>query len=40
VLVHARNDRLEVAWHLALSGMWRAEIAGLQWQDVDLVTHA
>lgn len=29
------DDRLAHAWHLALSGMRRGEIAGLRWTDVD-----
>ncbi|MCF8606015.1 site-specific integrase [Gordonia sp. HY442] len=29
-------DRLAHAWHLALSGLRRGEIAGLRWEDVDL----
>lgn len=30
------DDRLAHAWHLALSGMRRGEIAGLRWADVDM----
>lgn len=30
------DDRLAHAWHLALSGLRRGEIAGLRWSDVDL----
>lgn len=29
------DDRLAHAWHLALSGLRRGEIAGLRWSDVD-----
>ncbi|MEQ7127068.1 tyrosine-type recombinase/integrase [Actinopolymorpha sp. B11F2] len=32
----ARRDRLEHAWHLALHGLRRGEIAGLRWSSVDL----
>ena len=35
VLATARADRLEVAWHLALYGLRRGEIAGLRWSAVD-----
>ncbi|BBZ65761.1 integrase [Mycolicibacterium insubricum] len=36
LLAHVAGDRYEVAWHLALSGLRRGEIAGLRWEDVDL----
>jgi integrase len=36
VLAAARSDRLEAAWHLALSGLRRGEIGGLTWSDIDL----
>ncbi|ADG97875.1 integrase family protein [Segniliparus rotundus DSM 44985] len=36
VLASIEQDRLRHAWHLALSGLRRAEIAGLRWDDVDL----
>ncbi len=36
VLEAARSDRLEAAWHLALYGLRRAEIAGLLWSDIDM----
>lgn len=29
------GDRLAHAWHLALSGLRRGEIAGLRWEDID-----
>src|SRR5665648_577761 len=32
----ADSDRLEAAWHLALSGLRRGEVCGLIWDDVDL----
>jgi integrase len=32
----AATDRLELAWHLALSGLRRGEVCGLTWEDVDL----
>jgi integrase len=35
VLAVCRQDRLEVAWHLALYGLRRGEIAGLRWSDID-----
>jgi integrase len=34
------DDRLSHAWELALSGLRRGEIAGLQWADVDLDAKA
>jgi integrase len=36
LLKHVENDRLGHAWHLALSGLRRGEISGMQWSDVDL----
>jgi integrase len=36
VLEAARTDRLEAAWHLALYGLRRGEIAGMLWSDIDL----
>ncbi len=36
VLAAARHDRFEVAWHLALYGLRRGEIAGLRWSDIDV----
>jgi integrase len=36
VLAHVEGDRLGHAWHLALSGLRRGEIAGLLWSDVVL----
>jgi integrase len=33
---HIEGDRYAAAWHLALSGLRRGEIAGLRWPDVDL----
>jgi integrase len=35
VLAAARADRLEPAWHLALYGLRRGEIAGLKWDAID-----
>lgn len=36
VLDAARTDRLEHAWHLALSGLRRGEVCGLRRDDIDL----
>ena len=36
VLDHVENDRLGHAWHLALAGLRRGEISGLEWSDVEL----
>jgi integrase len=36
VLVGTAKDRNRHAWHLALAGLRRGEIAGLRWDDVDL----
>lgn len=36
VVVGIANDRNRHAWHLALAGLRRGEIAGLRWEDVDL----
>lgn len=36
LLTALEDDRLGHAWHLALSGLRRGEIAGLRWSDVDL----
>jgi integrase len=36
LLKSTASDRLAHAWELALSGLRRGEIAGLQWPDVDL----
>lgn len=36
LLKAAESDRLEAAWHLALSGLRRGEVCGLTWADVDL----
>jgi len=36
VLNHIEGDRYAAAWHLALSGLRRGEIAALKWSDVDL----
>jgi integrase len=38
VLRAADKDRNGHLWYLALSGLRRAEIAGLKWSDIDLVT--
>jgi integrase len=35
LLDHVQGDRYAAAWHLALSGLRRGEIAGLRWSDVD-----
>ena len=40
LLAHVKDDRLAVAWHLALSGLRRGEVCGLRWSDVDLVAVA
>ena len=36
VLSHIEGDRYAPAWHLALSGLRRGEIAALRWSDIDL----
>lgn len=36
VLVAARRERYELAWHLALCGLRRGEICGLRIEDIDL----
>ncbi|WP_224112156.1 tyrosine-type recombinase/integrase [Mycobacterium avium] len=36
LLKHVENDRLGHAWHLALAGLRRGEICGLEWADVQL----
>ncbi|WP_235870749.1 site-specific integrase [Rhodococcus xishaensis] len=36
LLAAAADNRLGHAWHLALAGLRRGEIAGLRWSDVDL----
>ena len=36
VLNHIEGDRYASAWHLALSGLRRGEIAALRWSDIDL----
>jgi integrase len=36
VLAAAAEDDLEHAWHLALYGLRRGEVAGLRWSNVDL----
>jgi integrase len=35
LLKAAESDRLEAAWHLALSGLRRGEVCGLTWDDID-----
>ncbi|MDC8993686.1 site-specific integrase [Mycobacterium marinum] len=35
LLAALKDDRLAHAWHLALSGLRRGEIAGLRWSDID-----
>jgi integrase len=35
LLKAAESDRLEAAWHLALSGLRRGEVCGLTWDDLD-----
>ncbi|WP_255032960.1 tyrosine-type recombinase/integrase [Mycobacterium marinum] len=35
LLAGLTDDRLAHAWHLALSGLRRGEIAGLRWSDID-----
>ena len=35
-LSHIEGDRCAAAWHLALSGLRRGEIAALRWSDIDL----
>jgi integrase len=36
VLGGIANDRNRHAWHRALAGLRRGELAGLRWEDVDL----
>jgi integrase len=36
VLPHIDGDRYAIAWQLALTGLRRAEVAGLRWSDIDL----
>ena len=36
MLNHIEGDRYAAAWHLALSGLRRGEIAALRWSDIDL----
>jgi integrase len=36
VLNHIDGDRYAAAWHLALSGLRRGEIAAIRWPDIDL----
>lgn len=40
LLAKAADDRNGHAWHLALSGLRRGEIAGLRWSDIDLKNGA
>jgi integrase len=35
VLRGIAHDRNRHAWHLALAGLWRGEIAGQRWADID-----
>ena len=39
LLATASADRLEQAWHLALSGLRRGEVCGLAWTDIDLIAE-
>src|SRR6185437_10822677 len=39
LLVAARDDPFEQAWHLSLSGLRRGEVCGLAWDDVHLVAE-
>jgi integrase len=39
VLDHVDGDRYAIAWQLALTGLRRGEVAGLQWSDIDLDTR-
>lgn len=39
-LAGVESDRNRHAWHLALSGLRRGEIAGLRWTDLDLAAEA
>jgi len=36
VMKHIEGDRYAAAWHLALSGLRRGEIAALRWSDIDV----
>lgn len=36
LLAAADRDRLGHAWHLALCGLRRGEVAGLRWKDIDM----